>query len=248
MQRAPHDERERRAVPEPTEHHDGEQIDVGARARDAVAAERHVQVVAQPARERDVPPLPEVLERSRDVGRVEVDRQTKPEHQRQPAGDVRVAGEVAEDLRAEHHRQPEQHARILAVVVAVCQSRFTKTARLSAQTIFRKYPPAIRKIASLMTCRCGSPHARQLRQELDGAHDRAGDQLREERDEQQERAEVGERRDPPAIDVDGVAHRLERVEADPDRARRRRRSESPVARPSRCRDIVRRPAGRSSRT
>ena len=45
VQSAPHDERERRAMPETAEHHHGQEVDVGPRPRDTVAAERDIQVV-----------------------------------------------------------------------------------------------------------------------------------------------------------------------------------------------------------
>ena len=49
-----------------------------------VAAERDVEVVAQPARERHVPAPPEVLDRRRGVGRVEVLRERKPSRSAMP--------------------------------------------------------------------------------------------------------------------------------------------------------------------
>ncbi len=64
----------------------------------AVAAERDVEVVAQPARQRHVPAPPEVLERHRGIRRVEVLRELEAEQQRDADRDVRVAAEVGEDL------------------------------------------------------------------------------------------------------------------------------------------------------
>ena len=66
--------------------------------RAAVPAEGDVEVVAQPARERDVPATPEVLEVTCRVGRVEVHREAEAEEQGQADGDVGVAAEVAVDL------------------------------------------------------------------------------------------------------------------------------------------------------
>ena len=63
------------------------------------------------------------------------------------------------------------------------------------------------------------PRRGDLRQQRGRPHDRAGDQVREERDERRELHEVARRRDLAAIDVDDVAHRLERVERDADRQR-----------------------------
>src|SRR5256885_2277858 len=64
----------------------------------AGAAERDVQVIAQPARQRDVPALPELLERACGVRRREVVRETVPEEERDADGDVGVAAEVRVDL------------------------------------------------------------------------------------------------------------------------------------------------------
>lgn len=58
---------------------------------------------------------------------------------------------------------------------------------------------------------------KDLRQQALGALDGPGDELREIRDEQGDVEEVLLRGHPPAVDVDGVAHRLEGVERDTDR-------------------------------
>ena len=50
----------------------------------AVSAERDVEVVAQPPRQRHVPATPEVLDRRRGVRAVEVQREAEAEQQREP--------------------------------------------------------------------------------------------------------------------------------------------------------------------
>ena len=55
-----------------------------------------------------------------------------------------------------------------------------------------------------------------LRQEVARRHDRAGHQVREERDEQHEIKQVLLRRDAPPVDIDGVTDGLEGVEGDAD--------------------------------
>ena len=65
MQQAPDDEVPARAVPEAAEEEHGDQVDVAARRADAVAAERDVEVVAEPGRQRDVPAPPELLDACR---------------------------------------------------------------------------------------------------------------------------------------------------------------------------------------
>ena len=64
---APDDERPAGAVPEPADEHRQHQVAVREERPAAVAAERDVEVVAQPARERHVPAPPEVGDRRRRV-------------------------------------------------------------------------------------------------------------------------------------------------------------------------------------
>ncbi len=95
---APEDEGPAGAVPEAAEQHGHDEVHVGAAAALAVAAQRDVQVVAQPARQGDVPAAPEVLDGARRVRRVEVLGQLEAEQQRDADGDVAVGAEVAVDL------------------------------------------------------------------------------------------------------------------------------------------------------
>jgi len=72
---APDDEGPGRAVPQAAEQHGEEEIHVCAGVAQAVAAERDVQVVAQPGGERDVPAPPELARVAREVGLLEVEGQ-----------------------------------------------------------------------------------------------------------------------------------------------------------------------------
>src|SRR3546814_20116113 len=89
-----HDERHRRAVPQAAEEHREEEVAIGAAHAVAVAAQRDVEVVAQPPRERHVPAAPEVLERQRPGGGVGVLGEPDAEQQRAAAGAVGAAGEI----------------------------------------------------------------------------------------------------------------------------------------------------------
>src|SRR5438046_1096408 len=57
---------------------------------------------------------------------------------------------------------------------------------------------------------------RQLRQQFRGAHDWAGNQVRKERNSREEMERIPRRLQLSAVDVDSVAQRLERIEADAD--------------------------------
>ena len=104
VQSAPDHEGPVRAVPQAAEQHGQHQVDVGARCAAAIAAERHVEIVAQPGRQRDVPAPPEIGEADRRVRHAEVVRQAETEAQRGADRDGRVAREVAEDLAGECER------------------------------------------------------------------------------------------------------------------------------------------------
>ena len=67
VDRPPRDERPPGPVPEPADEHRQHQVPVREEAASAVAAERDVDVVAEPARQRHVPAAPEVLDRGRGV-------------------------------------------------------------------------------------------------------------------------------------------------------------------------------------
>src|SRR4030095_6963911 len=93
VQRAPHDECPCRAMPEPTEQHGDQQIDVAPRTAVSVAAEGDVEVVAEEAREGDVPAMPELDDVLRLVRRVEVDWKANAEQEAGSDRHVRAAGE-----------------------------------------------------------------------------------------------------------------------------------------------------------
>src|SRR5213078_2856771 len=94
------------------ERHDHEEIaDCQERAA-AVAAERDVEIVAQPRREGDMPAPPELTKAGGDVRHAEVLRDLEAEQARAADGDVRVTGEVEVDLEGEGVRPEPQLGRV----------------------------------------------------------------------------------------------------------------------------------------
>src|SRR5438093_10004681 len=113
MESAPGVERPARAVPEATQQHRHHEIAIGPPRPAAVAAEGDVEVVPQPARQRDVPSRPELAEAARKVRAIEVDPEIETEDSRQADGDVRVAGEIAVDLKGVQVDADEQRPRVV---------------------------------------------------------------------------------------------------------------------------------------
>jgi len=91
VQRAPEDEADGGAVPQSAQQHRDEQVAVGAQFAFAVAAQRNVEVVAQPCGERDMPPPPEFGDGGRLVGGVEVLGEPESQQQGDADGHVRIA-------------------------------------------------------------------------------------------------------------------------------------------------------------
>ena len=106
VQAAPDDEVPGGAVPQAAEQHREHQVHVGADGALPVAAERDVQVVAQPARQRHVPAPPELLDRPRAVGPVEVLRELEPEQLRDADRDVGVAARSRSRSARRRRRSP----------------------------------------------------------------------------------------------------------------------------------------------
>ena len=94
---APRDERPPGPVPQPAEQHRDQDVHRGAQLAVAAPAERDVEVVAQPSRQRHVPPTPEVPQRDRRVRAVEVLAGTRTRAAARPDRDVRVRAEVGVD-------------------------------------------------------------------------------------------------------------------------------------------------------
>src|SRR5205823_5492177 len=73
----------------------------------AIAAERNVKISPQPGRQRDMPTRPEFGERGRDIGKIEVDRQSVAEQETKADRNRGIAEEVRIDLIAvEENEQP----------------------------------------------------------------------------------------------------------------------------------------------
>src|SRR5205823_11923482 len=78
--------------------HGEHQITGGPYQSASISSQRYVEIVAQPARERDMPASPELAEALRPIWPVEIDAEIEPENPRQTNGDVRVSREIAVDL------------------------------------------------------------------------------------------------------------------------------------------------------
>ena len=217
MQRAPEDEADRRTVPQPSQHHRDEQVAVGAQFAFAVAAQRDVEVVAQPRGERDMPPAPEFGDGGRLVRGVEVLGEAEAQQQGDADRHVRVAREVAVDLQgiavdARQALEARIEQRLVEDAVDEIERDVVRNDRLFEESRKDQEDSRAEHFA-----RHDDRVAADLGDEVPGPDDRACDQLGEEREVEKVVAPVAERFELSAVDVDRVAHRLEHEERDADR-------------------------------
>ncbi|MNQ70728.1 hypothetical protein D3C85_853720 [compost metagenome] len=200
-------------MPQAAQEHGQEQVAVGVEGALAVAAQRHVQVVAQPGRQADVPAPPELGDRLADIGLVEVFHEAETHHQAQADGHVAVAGEVEIQLRGvgEHAQPGIAGAGVLQgeeVVDQRCQAvgdeHLLDEALHEAGGAFAELVEAVAAVGELLG-------------EILVAQHRPGNQLREQGDEGGEVDQVFRGFGVAAVHVDQVAERLENIEGDADR-------------------------------
>ncbi len=131
---------------------------------------------------------------------------------RRAEGHVAVAGEVAVDLnRVGQRRQPCCRA---AELLGILKDRIDIHGHAIGHDELLHEAAQEELDAELHACPVPAAGMTDLRQEIAGAHDGTGDQVREERDEQEEVSQVALGRHLPPIHVHHVADGLKSVERD----------------------------------
>ena len=206
-----------RAVPEPGREPDDQQIEDHAPAAAAAAAEREIQIVAEPRAERDVPPAPELRHAQREIRAAEVLRQVEAEHPADADGHERVAPEVKIELeRIRKRGHPRQRRREALKAdrghIAPEAAELVGEQDLERHAEHEQLQP-VNRLPQRNIARA------ELRLQLRVARDRAGDELREHGQVRAKREQRALRCDRAAVDIDEIAAGGKRVKADADRQR-----------------------------
>ena len=221
MIKAPAHERPVRTMPNATHEHHEEKVEVHATRRYAVATQRNVQVIAEPARERNMPALPEVRNADRAIRAVEVAREMEPEHKAKTNRHIRIRREVKVNLEHVGKRAPPtiDDARSISRKNAVCDNAhlvckedFFGKAKAEKQDAAHKIFERMRAGFKFFGNRIVT-------------HNRACHKLREKRHVACECRKVLDRRSRTAINVNRVTHGLERVERNAHRQKNRHNRE-----------------------
>lgn len=162
-----------------------------------------------------MPAAPELGDRGRLVGRVEIDVEAETEEERQPDGHVGIAREVAIDLQSvaiDAHQVLEAgvERRCLEDAVHEIKADVVRDHRLLHQAAEDEEQPLAERLAGHQRV------AVYLRDEIACPHDRPRHQLGEKGDVEEVVDPSAERLDPPPVDVDHVADALEGEERDAD--------------------------------
>ncbi len=179
----------------------------------AIAPERNVKIVAQERTQRDVPAPPEVRDALGLVRRIEILQELEADHPAQADGHVGITGEIEVDLeRVSQRAEPGiRRGKRLGIERGIRNPAH----RIGQQDLLGKAEdeqgdsggkllPGVRAADELIGHRVV-------------ADDRPGNELGKERNVASEIDERPDGRGRAAIDVDGVAEGMERVERDPDR-------------------------------
>ena len=160
-----------------------------------------------------MPAPPKVGDRLGAVRRIEILGEDEAEHQPQADCHVGVTAEIEVDLKRIGHGAGPRIKR----ADRACAKRHVRyfAARIREQDLFREPEHEERDAPRELVAGQGSIF--HLLREKGKFQDRSGDQVRRHGDETREVDEVGHRFRFTAVDIDRVAHRLEGVEADPER-------------------------------
>ena len=215
VQQPPHDEGVVGAVPDAADQKGDKDIEVVVEFGAFLAAgkgQRGVDVIGQPFGEGDVPSAPEIGYRARQVGQIEVFAQVNAKQACGSDGDVAVGRKVDVDLQAEGHcRQndlrPPQFGGVFSVEIGrdhqgqpICNDQLLEeTPKDADQCLDETF------VFKFMW-------SGNLRQQVRGALNGAGNQLGEKSQVERELAGVLFRFNDAVIDIQQVADGLEGVE------------------------------------
>ena len=159
-----------------------------------------------------MPAPPEILDAARKIRAAEVAHQPEAQDARAAERDVGIAREIAVHLKCEQERGDDVSHRRAHTEVAVDLVHVDGGG--VGHDHLLEQPPRDLVAAVGKGRRVGAVLLAELRQQRDGALDGPGHELREKADIQRVDAEVALGLHLPAVHIDGVAQRLERVEAD----------------------------------
>src|SRR5579859_678187 len=168
------------AMPESSQEHHDEQVDVRADGAFAISPERYVKVIAQERGQGDMPALPEFRQRLGDIGKIEIIDELVTKQLSEPHGDQGVASEIGENLEGITVQQADQFelGEFQEIGIRQPDSGFLQ---IVGDDHFQEIPQ--HEFADgIVPINVPKAFPADLDDELLRAQDRAGDQMRKEAD------------------------------------------------------------------
>jgi len=222
VQGAPSDKGPVGAVPEAAQNHGDHEVGVSAGFCAAGAAEGDEQVVAQPGGEGDVPAMPEIRRVGGAVGGVKVAGEAVAEEEGAADGDVGVAGKVAVDLGGVAVDGEQGVGAGIGFWVGE-DGLDQHGGQDVGQNDFFEEAGDDEEAAGIGANGEGVARDGELREEIAGAQDGAGDELGEEGDVEQRVPQVDFLRQFAAIGIHQQRNRVKNKERDAQRQQRGRK-------------------------
>ncbi len=203
------------AMPEAAQQENDESVANHLGLRAAAAAQRNIDIIAEPGRERNVPPAPKLGNIAAEIRHVEISHQPDTKKFCCANGDVGITRKVAVNLESEQDGSQKQCAAALVLI--------------SVENLIDINGAIVRHHDFLEQAPKDLPHAidgfivvefswfLKLRQEVCGSFDRTRHQLREEAHESEKLHNVVCRLQLATIDINTVAQGLKSVKANADR-------------------------------
>ena len=181
----PHEKRPVGPVPHSAQHEHDQNVEPPSAGRDAISAERDVDIIAEPCGQRHVPASPELLQAGRVIRRPEVGPQPDPQHLGRPEHHVGIPREIAVNLVTEGQRR--QQERRAGDDVRVGVGRIDESPQAIGHHHFLEQAPGHQLEAIGHAVVVEILEVAQLRQQLAPAFNRTGHKLREEDDKRRKR-------------------------------------------------------------
>src|SRR5579862_6111515 len=183
MDATPNDEGPVGSMPKTAKQHGEHQVAVRAYLSQTIAAERDIEIVAQPRAQANVPATPEVLQIFGEIGLAEIDHEMESLELRASARNTAVAAEVSVDLPREGVGPEEENHQIRAAKPPIKSGVRNESAIIGDDDLAKE---PLENEEQPVECRVRIPDARflHLGQEMRRALNGSRNQMREQADEQ----------------------------------------------------------------
>ncbi len=209
VETAPYDVGKGGAVPEAADQKGKQQIQKMAPLCNPIAAQRNVNVIPEPGGKRNMPPAPELFDGKGKIRAFEIRHETDAEQSGASDGNIGIPRKITIDFDCEHHGNDDKSKPYITVYI-VEQFIDRDRKRIGDHQFFKIAPCHQLQAVSHIVVREGTLFLILWEQRVRPS-DRPGKELREKGNEQRIIPEMLFGRGFAAVNIDQIAHRLEKI-------------------------------------